>query len=383
MARSDFDLIIIGAGVIGCAIAREITQRSSRTVLVLDQYAKPGMGVSSRNSEVIHAGIYYNPGSLRAQHCIAGRDLLYHYAEDNSIPYKKCGKLIVASDASQEPALADLQKNALKNGVELVNLSAKEVVQREPNIRCTAALFSAQSGIIDVHRYVYQLASDAQGAGATFAHHTRVICITRLADRWRVEAENTQQKAEHDGSYSVSAPCIINCAGLFADHVATLAGINCDSANYKLCWLKGSYFSLSSAWTRRFSHLVYPLPEANLAGLGVHLTIDTIGAARLGPDVQQLSTRAEDYRVDESLQNAFYAAARQYLPNLKPDDLSPMMAGIRPSRSGKGQAKMDFVIAEETAHGAPGLINVLGIDSPGITASLSIAREVATICEGC
>lgn len=381
------DVCVIGAGVIGCAVAREL-RTHGLSVLVVDAYPKQGMGVTARNSEVIHAGLYYPTDSLKARFCVEGRELLYPFAKDNDIAHQKTGKILLATSPEEEEKLELIRQQAEQNGVEgLSYLSSAELAQKEPSVKARTALFCPESGIVSAHELCDCLQRFAQNDGAEFVFKTAVTSIVREAGCWKLTTDTVVGPSASNGTlgpslelraepYAVQAATVINCAGLHSDWIASLAGIDIVEAKYQLHWVKGDYYALSPAWSKRFSHLIYPIPEAR--GLGVHVTLDVAGQARLGPDAIDIE-RIENYQVDESRGEVFFEAAKKYLPELTPDALSPSMSGIRPKASAANEPRRDFIIAEETERGLPGLINTIGIDSPGLTASLAIAKYVATL----
>lgn len=362
------ECVVIGAGVIGLALARALAL-AGREVIVVEAADRIGSGISSRNSEVIHAGLYYPSGSLKARLCVAGRQRLYRYCVERRIPHRACGKLIIATASEQLGALRALATQAANNGVtELVWLDAGRVAELEPAIRCVAALHSPVTGILDSHAFMLALQADAEAAGAVVALRSPVVGGEWRADGILLEIGDTVP-------YQLLARQVINSAGLQAWSVAaSLHGFpaECIPARY---YAKGNYF----VWQGRapFQRLIYPLPEQ--AGLGVHLTLDLAGQARFGPDVEWVD--AIDYRVDERRAESFYAAIRRYWPDLADGALQPGYAGIRPKLQGPGQPAMDFLIQGPQQHGVPGLVNLFGIESPGLTASLALADEVLRILE--
>jgi L-2-hydroxyglutarate oxidase LhgO len=357
------DCVIVGAGVIGLAIARAVAQ-SGREVLVLEAAEGIGTETSSRNSEVIHAGIYYKAGSLMAQHCVAGRRMLYDYCRDRGVPFDNCGKLIVATDADEATRLEAIKQRAEANGVEGMRLlSQSEARAMEPALACTAALFSPTTGIIDSHNYMLALQGEAEAAGAMFVFHSPVIS-GEVTDGGIVLSVGGAEPT------SLLCKTLINTAGLHAPALArSIAGIprqTIPTAYYA----KGNYFTLSGR--NPFSRLIYPAPVPG--GLGVHLTIDLGGQARFGPDVEWVDRI--DYRVDPSRSESFYAAIRRYWPDLPDGALQPGYSGIRPKIVPPEIASQDFVIQGPAVHGVAGLIALYGIESPGLTASLSLAAHV-------
>ena len=359
------DCIVVGAGVIGLAIARALTL-AGREVFVLESADRIGTGTSSRNSEVIHAGIYYEPGSLKARLCLEGRQRLYAYCAERGVAHERCGKLIVASDADEIEKLGRIAAHAARNGVDdLRSLSAAEAKSLEPALACVAALLSPSTGIIDSHGYMTALQADAEAQGATFAFLAPVVAARAQDEGFVVEV---------GGNEPVELACryLFNAAGLaapaLAGRIAGLAARHVPQAFFA----KGSYFSL--AGRAPFRHLVYPIPVPG--GIGIHLTLDLNHQARFGPDVEWIE--AIDYKVDPRRADSFYATIRRYWPDLPDGALLPAYAGVRPKIAGKdAQGKeapaQDFVIAGPQAHGLAGLVNLFSIESPGLTASLAIA----------
>jgi L-2-hydroxyglutarate oxidase LhgO len=365
--KHHFDIAIIGAGVVGLAVAEELSKRF-RDVLLLEKNESHGQETSSRNSEVIHAGIYYPEGSLKAALCIEGRKLLYEACEKRGIRYHRLGKLIVATNAEEEEALHGLQGKAHANGVDdVLMLSGRVVHSLEPEVMASAALLSPSTGIIDSHGLMRALFIGATGNGVTAVFRS---CVTAAHYDGRLH-----ELEINDGESRVASRVVINSAGLQSDRVAAMPGIDVDLEGYRLKLCKGSYFSASPP--PRIRHLVYPVPTPKHEGLGVHATLDLGGRVRFGPDVEYVDTI--DYRVDEGKRDAFHESIITYLPFLAKESLQPDMCGIRPKLQGPGEEIRDFVIAEESRLGIPGWINLVGIESPGLTACMAIARSVADL----
>ncbi len=359
------DCIVVGAGVVGLAVARALAL-AGREVLMLEAAEGIGTETSSRNSEVIHAGIYYPAGSLMARTCVAGKHALYAYCAERGIPHRNCGKLIVATSGDEAAQLAGIQARAAANGVELRLLSANEAIALEPNLRCTAALLSPSTGIVDSHAFMLSLQGDAENEGAVFAFHSPVV-----AGR----ASSRDIEIEVGGAEAMTLACnlLVNSAGLHAPALArAIAGMPPDKVPAPY-YAKGNYFTLSGG--SPFSRLIYPVPVAG--GLGVHLTIDLGGQARFGPDVEWIDRL--DYEVDPKRADVFYDAVRKYWPGLKDGALHPGYSGIRPKIVPPSVAKQDFVVQGPETHGVPGLINLFGIESPGLTAALALAEYVLRI----
>jgi L-2-hydroxyglutarate oxidase LhgO len=367
MSSEQIDTVVIGAGAVGLAVARAFA-RAGREVVVLERESAIGTGTSSRNSEVIHAGIYYPTGSLKAKLCVAGRNALYPYLAERGIAHRRCGKLIVATDRKQIAGLERLHAQAKANGVaDLRVLGAREAHALEPEISCVAALESPSTGIIDSHAYMLALRGEAEDRGAAIAFRSPLI--GGLVRQGRIELDVGGAEPMR-----LLARNVVNSAGLFAQDVArSIAGFPVDRIP-PTYYCKGNYFSLSGR--SPFSRLVYPAPES--AGLGVHLTLDLAGQARFGPDVEWIDRI--DYDVDPGRGRVFYDAIRRYWPGLKDGSLQPAYCGIRPKIQAQGEPSRDFLIQGPDEHGVPGLVNLFGIESPGLTASLAIADYVLGMC---
>ena len=357
------DCVVVGAGVIGLAVARALAL-TGREVVVLEAAEAIGTETSSRNSEVIHAGIYYPQGSLKARLCVSGKLALYAYCESRGIPHRRCGKLIVATEPQQLDTLSSIAAKAAANEVgDLERLDRAAVAELEPALRCEGALLSPSTGIIDSHALMLAFQGEAEAAGATVALRSPLLG----AD---IRDQGFLLQVGGSAPCTVLASSLINAAGLHAARVA--AGIRGLPAHAvpRCRYAKGNYYTL--AGRAPFRHLIYPVPEE--AGLGVHLTLDLAGQARFGPDVEWVDEI--DYRVDPWRAEMFYGEVRKYWPGLADAALQPAYAGIRPKLQAPGEPAGDFVIAGPQAHGVPGLVNLYGIESPGLTASLAIAEAV-------
>jgi L-2-hydroxyglutarate oxidase LhgO len=361
----EFDCAVIGAGVVGLAVARALA-RKGREVIVLEAEGAIGTGTSSRNSEVIHAGIYYQEGSLKARLCVEGKQLLYDYAAERGLPHRRCGKLIVATAPAQVAQLEAIAAKARANGVDdLVLLSRAQARAMEPQLECLAALHSPSTGIVDSHALMLSLQGDLEQAGGVVALKSAVV---------RAEcADGAIVLMAQDGT-ALRCNSVVNAAGLAAPALARRFEGLPASAVPPAHFAKGSYFTL--AGRAPFSHLIYPVPEA--AGLGVHLTLDLGGQAKFGPDVQWVDS-PDDLVVDPKRGDGFYAEVRKYWPALPDGALIPGYAGIRPKISGPGEPARDFVIEGPAVHSVPGLVNLFGIESPGLTSSLAIGRHVGAL----
>jgi L-2-hydroxyglutarate oxidase LhgO len=354
------DCVVIGAGVVGLACARALA-RGGREVVVLERHRQIGTETSSRNSEVIHAGIYYESGSFKARLCVRGKALLYAHCEAYGVPFRRCGKIIVATDAAQLETLRGYQQRALANDVgELRWLVPEEVAGLEPAVRCVGAVLSESTGIIDSHAYMESLVGDLEAHGGVVAFATEIL--SGRSERGRVRLETAQ--------LTLDAALVVNATGLSAPDLARRLAEHPAAALPTAYYAKGQYYTLTGQ--SPFRRLVYPVAEAG--GLGVHVTLDLAGQARFGPDVIWID--GIDYRFDDRNRDRFITAIRRYYPDLDADRLQPGYTGIRPKISGPTEPSADFLIAGPEAHGVAGLIHLLGIESPGLTASLALADEV-------
>lgn len=361
------DCIVIGAGAVGLAVARALAMRG-REVIILEAAGTIGTGVSSRNSEVIHAGIYYPHRSLKARFCIEGRDRLYAFCAQHGVAHRRCGKLIVATSDEQISELHKIRAAAATNGVALQWMEREAVIAREPDLNCVAALYSPLTGIVDSHGYMLALLGEAERHGANLACHTRVGRMWPETASILV-AINGVERPE------IRARTVINCTGLHATDVARGIEDFPQAHAPPTRFARGHYFSLIGRTP--FQQLVYPIPEAG--GLGVHFTLDLAGQARFGPDVEWVDKL--DYNVSVSRAARFYDAIRRFWPRLQDGQLVAAYAGIRPKLSGPGEPAADFLIESANAHGVRGIINLFGIESPGLTASLAIGEYVADLAE--
>jgi len=368
-APDSVDCVVIGAGVVGLAIARELAL-AGREVLILERHGAIGTETSSRNSEVVHAGLHYPEGSLKASTCVRGRGLLYAYCERHGVPYRRCGKLIVATNETQLADLVRIRTSAVRNGVDdLVPLDRAAAQRLEPDLECVGALLSPSTGIVDSHALMLALLGDAEQCGAALALQSPVQRLAVVDGGIRLECGDA-------GETHLLARSVINAAGLGA--VALAAGTRGLAAAHvpRAFLAKGSYFSLSGR--APFSRLIYPVPEPG--GLGVHLTLDLGGQARFGPDVEW--AEVIDYGVDPARAAGFDAEIRKYWPGLPDGQLAPAYSGVRPKIVGPGEPAADFRIDGPEIHGVPGLVNLFGIESPGLTAALAIAEIVARKISG-
>ena len=377
----DFDVAVIGAGAVGLATAHALAT-SGRSVLILEKHAKFGQETSSRNSEIIHAGIYYTQDSLKARLCVEGADLLYRFCLENDVSHAQIGKLLVATSHAEIPILESLKTRAANNGAgDLELLSAGEVGELEPAVNAVAALHSPRTGIVDSHQFMRRLLINAEKSGATLASNSKVGSILSQRPGYTIRLENDD--------FEFSTRAVVNAAGLYADQIAALVGLDVDALGYRLVFAKGSYFSYGAA--SPVKRLIYPVPHHDLAGLGVHATLDLAGRLRFGPDVEFLTQQSEgshfvqdfDCTVSPSKGDVFFESAQRIIRDLRREAFRADFAGIRPKLKPLPgtQGPRDFVIQHEASRGLKGFINLLGIESPGLTASLAIAREVAALIE--
>jgi L-2-hydroxyglutarate oxidase LhgO len=364
---STLEVMVIGAGVVGLAVGRALAL-SGREVVIVEAEPRVGTHTSSRNSEVIHAGIYYPKGSLKARLCVAGKLALYEYCSLRDVPHRRLGKIIVATRDDEIPALERLKRQAEDNGVtDLSWLSRTEVRDLEPAVSCVRGLLSPSTGIVDSHAFMTALRADAERAGAHVVLSTPVL-------RGEISSEGVAVSIGGREPATIECRTVVNAAGLWAQAVAERLRVP-PATIPKAFYAKGHYFLLHGR--SPFSRLVYPLPAPG--GLGVHVTLDLSGQARFGPDVRWLD--GVDYTFDESRKPAFAAAIRSYFPALRDDDLVPGYTGIRPKLGQAGSSTQDFVVQGPAEHGVPGLVNLYGIESPGLTAALALAEHVRTMLD--
>ena len=365
----DADITIIGAGIVGLAIAEKISEKHEN-VFLIEKNLSFGQETSSRNSEVIHAGIYYTRDSLKAKLCVEGKWLLYDYCKKYDIPFNNCGKLIVATTQEEIAVIEGIKQTALRNGVDdILVLEKDQIAELEPNIFAMKALFSPSTGIVDTHSLMKQYETNAINNGCQIVYGSEVTGISQIKNGYKVELLDADKNY-----YSFSTGIVINSAGLTSDKVSELVGISDDSLKIVFC--KGEYFRINPPKNKLISRLIYPVPHPNMEGIGIHVTIDLGGGVKLGPDVKYLESNVYDYKLTSSKQEAFYKSAKKFLPFLEFDDLAPEMAGIRPKIQKPGEQLRDFYIMEESDRGYPGFINLIGMESPGLTSSIAIAKYV-------
>jgi L-2-hydroxyglutarate oxidase LhgO len=366
---ADYKIVIIGAGVVGLAIARALAKKGESSVLILEKEDSFGHGASSRNSEVIHSGLYYPDGSLKASYCVRANKQLYQFCDEESIWYNKCGKLVI-SQKGQNAELKKLFEQGRRNGVDGMRMIGKqEIVSLEPNIDAESAIFIESTGIISAHELM-----SAFKRISTNANHDLLYMSTvnKVIHNDKIFSITVGQNGSTEDL--VTANWVINAAGLYSAEISKMV---MDANTPKLQYSKGEYFKLSSKWRSAFSHLVYPLPDKEHDSLGIHLSFDKSGMAKLGPSATWLSDFAEEYEVDSNLKKMFFNEANKYIPDLKIDQISPDFSGIRPKYFHPNQAHAEFYIRHEYEAGLEGWINLIGIDSPGLTSAISIGEDVA------
>jgi L-2-hydroxyglutarate oxidase LhgO len=363
----EVNVAIIGAGVVGLAISAELAATES-DVFVVERNHSFGLEISSRNSEVIHAGIYYPEGSLKRKFCVDGNRLLYDLCREYGVEHRRLGKIIVAVDDGELGRLEELHSQGLRNGAaDLTLISRSEVKQLEPNVQAAAGILSPSTGILDAHGLMRCFHGLARERGASFVFETEVTGIEPNGAGYEVRIR------DREGESAFTTRVLINAAGLASERIAGLAGIDTAAAGYSLRLCKGEYFSVNSTRGAPVGRLVYPLPEH--AGQGIHVSLSLDGLVRLGPNARYVDD--VDYAVDEGQRETFCDSVRRFLPGLRPEELEPDFAGMRPKLQGPDDGFRDFVVADEAPRGLPGLVNLVGIESPGLTGSPAIARHVA------
>jgi L-2-hydroxyglutarate oxidase LhgO len=366
---ADTGVTVVGAGVVGLAIAARLAAKVD--LVILERGVRHGLETSSRNSEVIHAGLYYPKDSLKARLCVAGNRALYELCARKGIPHRRITKIITASSPEELPSLEALLLRGRGNGVELAPLSGAEACRLEPHMRSVGALLSPRTGIVSAHGLMDFFLNEARAAGAVVRFGSALEGVERGGEGYTLKVRRGPQ------TETFTSECVVNAAGLEADRVAERAGIDLDAAGYRVHYCKGSYFAVRPGLASLVSRLVYPVPGPT--SLGVHAVLDLGGRLRFGPDAEYLDGRTKDYAVDPSRVTTVGPAVRHVLPEIRDEDLAPDIAGIRPKLQGQGEPFRDFVIAEESSRGLPGFVNLLGIDSPGLTAAPAIAESVAAL----
>lgn len=354
------DIAIIGAGVIGLAIAWEISRNTNKSIVIIEKNKKFGQEISSRNSEVIHSGIYYPTEMLKTRLCVEGNSLLYRFCSENRVKHQRCGKLLIANHQDEIASIGQIYEQSRNNGVAGELIDSNQIKKMEPLVKAQEAIHIPSSGTVDAHGLMQALYYQGQQQGVIFLLNTEVIQIESIFGGY---ALNTPRE-------TIKAEMIINCSGLNSDKVAAKAGIDVEKQGYCLHLCKGEYFKIRKK--QNIHKLIYPLPDTN--SLGIHLSTDSEGNIRLGPNAFYI--KDIDYQVDEHHGDNFYKAAQSYLPWLERGEISPDFAGIRPKLQAPGEPIRDFIISEESNKGLPGLINLIGIESPGLTSCLAIAGYV-------
>ena len=367
---ADFAVVVIGGGAVGLAVADRLAARGD--LLLLERRDRYGTETSSRNSEVIHAGLYYPEGSLKARLCVRGNRLLYEICARHGIAHRNLTKIVTATREQEMPALHALLARGTANGAPLELISGDKARALEPNIVSVGALYSPSTGVVSAHELMDFFARSAQSKGATIQTRAEVTGLARVGGDYELTVRGDDGTTE-----TITAERVVNSAGLESDTIAALAGIDIDAAGYRLHYCKGHYFALTPSKWGLVSRLIYPVPGNE--SLGVHAVIDVAGRVRFGPDVEYLPAREIDYCVADTHRAAFAESARRFLPAVADEDLTPDISGVRAKLQAHGQPVRDFVIQEESARGLPGLVNLVGIDSPGLTSSPAIAEYVETL----
>jgi len=368
---SDYEIIIIGAGAVGLAVARALVNSEKSSVLVVEKEETFGREISSRNSEVIHSGIYYPPNSLKAKYCTLGREKLYAYCKEKNVWYKQCGKLILAQEY-QMNELERLYENGLTNGVPDLNMMEKDELSKlEPNIMGESVLFVGCTGILSAHDLMASFYNESNQIDHDYLFKTELKECDHSNGRYTLHLLNPQ-----GGMETVTSDWVVNAGGLQSDIIASMLNHNQNDFP-KITYSKGCYFSLSSKWRNAFSHLIYPMPDNTQGSLGIHISFDQNMTTKLGPSIEWMETRVEDYTVINNLNMTFFEEAKTYIKGLELSDLTPDFSGIRPKISTPENPYADFYIQNEQDRGYPGWINLIGIESPGLTASIAIGEDVA------
>ncbi len=370
----DCQTVIIGAGAAGLSSAVKLAEKY-KNIIVLERHSSFGKETSSRNSEVIHAGIYYRENSLKARLCTAGNKSLYEWCRKHYVPHRRIGKYIAAVNNSEIKELDNIYSKAVENGVDgIEHVPISYLRKEEPNVKAAAGLCSPSTGIIDSHNLMRSLETKAAAMGVSFAYNHCVTGVEKIPGGY-----NLKIKTNDGDNFHLETETVVNSAGLNADIIASLAGIDIKKAGYEVNFVKGHYFRLKPKLKGLVKHLIYPVPPNNMTFLGIHLTIELDGGMKLGPDIKWMENRIQDYHVPENLREKFFANADQYLKGLTIDDIYPDQAGIRPKLQTKGGEFRDFIINEESERGLPGFVNLIGIESPGLTCCLEIGNYVKNL----
>lgn len=371
---ADYDILIIGGGVIGLASAA-ILGEAGYSLLLIERHGSFAFETSSRNSEVIHAGIYYPQDSLKAKLCVPGNISLYEWSEKHNVPFKKIGKFIIATNDQEAEKLDSIFINGKQNGVnKLQKVTKDHVLKKEPHIKLKEAIFSPDTGIIDTHKLMQSFVDHAEKFDVDLAWKHTVKNIEYTGNSYSAEIMDPNADI-----HKIKVNSIINSAGLESDMIAQNAGIDIDKNNYRLNYCRGHYFRITPGKKHLAKRLIYPVPPDHNESLGIHITPDISGELRLGPDTMYLDERVQDYTVPMDLKQKFYESVSTYLDGIQPDDLYPDQSGIRPKLQKKGEPPRDFVIKNEADEGLPGLINLIGIESPGLTSSIEIAKYIKNL----
>ena len=370
MKESDYQIVIIGAGAVGLAISRALAERGNKSVLIVDRDPGFGRGISSRNSEVIHSGIYYPIDSLKSKYCIMGRELLYQYCEANKVFHQRCGKIIIADEHQKESLMDLFHLGESKNMGDLKILSKKKISHYEPDINGSIGLRIDSTGIIDAHGLMNSFYQKSIASNHDYLFQSTVMDCEPTQNGYQLTI-----KSPADDLEKVTSEWVINAAGLNSDIISNM--IIPENSTPDLIFSKGFYFSLASRWKNRFNHLIYPMPDKDQRSLGIHLSFDQTGSVKLGPDAHFLPHRTEDYSMDESLLKQFFEEASKYIVGLDIEDLTPNFSGIRPKIKAVDYSFADYYIAHEKENGFPGWINLIGIESPGLTSAIAIGEEIA------
>lgn len=374
MEQNDVNITIIGAGVVGLAIAYQLSKKYDN-IFVVEKNHTFGEETSSRSSEVVHSGIYYPSNSLKTKLCIEGREMLYEFCDKNEVSYNKCGKLIIATSIDELEQLDKIKEQASKNNLSNVKrLSSEEINELEPNIYATGGLMVSDTGVVNSYEFMKELEINSTNNGVQFVYNSTVNELGKGKNGYKVVL------VDNEGSdYSFTSTIVINAAGLNSDTISSLLRLS--DSSYTLHYCKGEYFAVGNGKNRLVNRLIYPVPNPNLTGLGVHVTIDIDKGLKLGPNAFYTNNRNLDYTVDNNHLNDFYSSAKRFLPFLEKEDLYPAYSGIRPKLQKPGDAFRDFLIREEKDKGYENYYNLIGIESPGLTASLAIGKYINNLIE--
>jgi len=370
--KTDTEIVIIGAGVVGLSIAYELS-KYYKEIFLIEKNKKFGEETSSRSSEVIHSGIYYPAGTLKAKLCVEGNAMIYDFCDKHEVNYNKCGKLIVANSENQFKQLDKIENQGFKNGLKkIIKLNKREILEKEPNIDALKALYLEETGIIDSCDFMGKLENLSINNGVKIIYDSELIDLNKKEFGY-----DLLLKENRTNDFSFTSKIVINSAGLYSDKISHMLGIK--NPNYKLYYCKGEYFSVGNRKNKMVNRLIYPVPDPNLVGLGVHVTLDIDHGLRLGPNTIYLEDNVIDYSVDKNHLDSFYKSAKVFLPFIQKSDLYPAYSGIRPKLQAKGDPSKDFVIKEENNLGFKNYFNLIGIESPGLTSSLAIAKYVKNL----